>query len=199
MAIVPESPRAIPAGLVTVMLAAACQQCQVQEEGLLDWAVSKEQVVVLLADGRKVKFVVGPLPLTPSPTSWEGGQEKEVVTGPAIAAGIDVTNGAGVATNGAELLAGHDTNGPELVTPGGGIRAGGVTNGAGLATGPADPGGTGDTNGAGLATKGGVDVDGDGTKDIPPTPVGLRRSEAIAVMHRIAARSAGKPAGRAKK
>jgi hypothetical protein len=58
------------------MLADACQQCQVQQEGLLDWSASAERVVVILPDGRKVKFAVGPLPLAPSPTRGEGEEGK---------------------------------------------------------------------------------------------------------------------------
>ena len=149
MSIVPENPQPIAAGWMVDMLAAACEQCQVGAEGLLDWSVSKEQVAVLLSDGRKVKFMV---------------------TAAAGARAIGVTNGAGLVSDPAHPGAAGVTNGPELVTPGGGIRAGHVTNGPEL------------------VTPGGGDVGVDGTKDIP-------MSEAVAVMHRIA----GRPAGRAKK
>jgi hypothetical protein len=48
----------LPAGEYPASLRAACEVCQVKPEALMSWSVKKEEVILILPDGRKVRFLV---------------------------------------------------------------------------------------------------------------------------------------------
>jgi hypothetical protein len=67
---IPEVPPAIPASTNPAQLMAACEVCEVEPGELLAWAVKKDELVLILPTGQKVKFLIVGEWVNP-PLPWE--------------------------------------------------------------------------------------------------------------------------------
>ena len=66
MAKVPDTIQPIPhSDSLQDLLSNACQQCQAQEPDLLDWAVKRNAVVLILPLGQKITFPIASQPFLP--------------------------------------------------------------------------------------------------------------------------------------